>query len=93
MERYTVSMPLLPSALPPKGEARHYVANDFLNLIAFPSRGKAPRRGGWGTGGMKVREEMRIKQAIYGSTRAPAFVNGDARKWHSSHQSRGALNP
>ena len=39
MERYTVSMPLLPSALPPKGKARRYVANDFLNLIAFP-RGK-----------------------------------------------------
>ena len=34
--RYTASMPLLPSALPPKGEARRYVANDFLNLIAFP---------------------------------------------------------
>ena len=30
-------MPPLPSALPPKGEARRYVANDFLNLIAFPS--------------------------------------------------------
>ena len=29
-------MPPLPSALPPKGEARRYVANDFLNLIAFP---------------------------------------------------------
>ena len=29
-------MPLLPSALPPKGEARRYVANDFLNLIALP---------------------------------------------------------
>ena len=28
-------MPLLPSALPPKGEARRYAANDFLNLIAF----------------------------------------------------------
>ena len=38
--RYTAGMPLLPSALPPKGEARHYVANDFLNLIAFPSRGR-----------------------------------------------------
>ena len=24
----------------PKGEARRYVANDFLNLIAFPSRGR-----------------------------------------------------
>ena len=31
-------MPLLPSALPPKGEARRYVANDFLNLIALPHR-------------------------------------------------------
>ena len=29
-------MPLLPSALPPKGEARGCVANDFLNLIALP---------------------------------------------------------
>ena len=28
-------MPLLPSALPPKGEARRYATNDFLNLIAF----------------------------------------------------------
>ena len=31
-------MPLLPSALPPKGEASRYVANDFLNLIALPTR-------------------------------------------------------
>ena len=29
-------MPLLPSALPPKGEASRYGANIFLNLIAFP---------------------------------------------------------
>ena len=33
-------MPLLPSALPPKGEARRYVANDFLNLIALPAWGR-----------------------------------------------------
>ena len=26
---------ILPLALPPKGEARRYVANDFLNLIAL----------------------------------------------------------
>ena len=39
MERYTVSMPLLPSALPPKGEASRYGANIFLKLIALPSRG------------------------------------------------------
>ena len=40
--RYTAGMPLLPSALPPKGEARRYVANDFLNLIALPLRGRCP---------------------------------------------------
>ena len=37
MARYTAGMPLLPSALPPKGEARRYVANDFLNLRALPN--------------------------------------------------------
>ena len=31
-----VRLHILPSALPPKGEARRYVVNDFLNLIAFP---------------------------------------------------------
>ena len=30
----------LPSALPPKREARRYVANDFLNLIALPQWGR-----------------------------------------------------
>ena len=39
VRRHTASMPLLPSALPPKGEARRYVANDFLNLIALPRQG------------------------------------------------------
>ena len=33
-------MPLLPSALPPKGEASHYGANNFLNLTALPERGR-----------------------------------------------------
>ena len=42
MARYTASMPLLPSALPPKGEASHYGANNFLNLIALP-RGEGLR--------------------------------------------------
>ena len=42
MERYTVSMPLLPSALPPKGEASRYGANISLNLIALQRKeGKA----------------------------------------------------
>ena len=35
MERYTAGMPLLPSALPPKGEASRYVVNNFLNFIAL----------------------------------------------------------
>ena len=40
----TAGMPLLPSALPPKGEASHYGANNFLNLIALPIKGRhAPR--------------------------------------------------
>ena len=34
------SMPLLPSALPPKGEASRYDANNFLNLIAFSAWGR-----------------------------------------------------
>ena len=38
----TASMPLLPSALPPKGEASRYGANNFLNLIALP-RGEGCR--------------------------------------------------
>ena len=37
-------MPLLPSALPPKGEARRHAANDFLNLIALPLRRRLRRR-------------------------------------------------
>ena len=41
-------MPLLPSALPPKGEASRYGANIFLNLIALPAWGRltAKRRSG-----------------------------------------------
>ena len=39
-------MPLLPSALPPKGEARRYVANDFLNLIALPQGGRLRNEDG-----------------------------------------------
>ena len=42
--RYTASMPLLPLALPPKGEARRYIANDFLNLIALPQGGRLNRQ-------------------------------------------------
>ena len=42
-------MPLLPSALPPKGEARRYVANDLLNLIAFLIGEGGPRQRRSGT--------------------------------------------
>ena len=38
-------MPLLPSALPPKGEASHYGANNFLNLIVLRQRGSVLRHG------------------------------------------------
>ena len=31
-------MPLLPTALPPKGEARRFDAYHFLNLTALPER-------------------------------------------------------
>ena len=34
-------MPLLPSALPPKGEARRYDANNFLNFNSIAHAGKA----------------------------------------------------
>ena len=54
--------------------------NSARMMNSLPLEGKAQRRGEWGTGGMKVREDMRIKQAIHGSTRAPVFVNDDARK-------------
>ena len=38
-------MPLLPSALPPKGEASRYGVNNFLNSIALPRRGSLLRSG------------------------------------------------
>lgn len=75
--------------------ASPWIANENSVRImnSLPLKGKAQRRGGWGTGGRKVREEMRIKQAIYGSSQAPVFVNGAPKKWHSSHQSLEAPNP
>ena len=54
-------MPLLPSALPPKGEARRYVANDFLNLIALLSGERAE-----GGGSPKRRERISWKIGIKG---------------------------
>ena len=60
---------------------------------SLPLEGKVPRRGGSGTGGMKESGEMRFKQAIYGSTQAPIFVNGDAQKRYSSRKSLAVSNP
>ena len=36
---------------------------------------------------------MRFKQAIYGSTHAPIFVNGDSQKRYSNRKSLAAPNP
>ena len=54
-------MPLLPSALPPKGEASRYGANNFLNLIALPSRER--QRGG----GFAASKESQPRLAALGS--------------------------
>ena len=64
----------------------------YSRIAAFPSMGRRPAGAERG-GGMKVRDDMRIKQAIYGSSQAPVFANGAARKRYSSHQSREAPNP
>ena len=51
----------------------------YSRIAAFPSRGRRSEGADRG-GGMKVCEDMRIKQAISGSSQAPVFVNDDARK-------------
>ena len=63
--RYTASMPLLPSALPPKGEARRYVANDFLNLIALPVGADRAQTAG------KTDEESGEVRGTYGESVSP----------------------
>ena len=40
--RWPLACPYCLRHFPRRGEARRYVANDFLNLIAFPSRGRCP---------------------------------------------------
>ena len=47
------------------------VAASPLSRNRLPLEGKAPRRGGWGTGGMKESGGMRLKYVVYESTRAP----------------------
>ena len=70
-------MPLLPSALPTKGEASRYGANIFLNLIALPD----------GEGKEEAASphllEARLTQAISESSRAP-FPAGEGRGIHFS---------
>ena len=55
----------------------------------FPLKGKVPRRGGYGTGGMKESRKERLKQAIYESTRAPIFIKDDARRLEDTSQMSG----
>ena len=43
----------------------------FPRIASLPLEGKVPRRGGWGTGGMKESGKERLKYVIYESTRAP----------------------
>ncbi len=73
-------MPLLPSALPPKGEASRYGVNNFLNLIAFPDG-----EGKEGAASPHLLEE-RLTQAISESSRAACalFPAGEGRGIHFS---------
>ena len=68
-----VRLHILPSALPPKGEARRYVANDFLNLIAFPSRGRCPEGADRALAAGK-RVGKAEKCVVYESNRAPHIL-------------------
>ena len=43
----------------------------FPRIASLPLEGKVPRRGGYGTGGMKESGKERLKSMIYESTRAP----------------------
>ena len=52
------------------------VAASPLYINSLPLEGKVPRRGGYGTGGMKESEKMRFKQAIYGSSQATYQPHG-----------------
>ncbi len=65
-------MPLLPSALPPKGEASRYGVNNFLNLIALPRWGR--QRGG----GFAAK-----KEANPASLRSAAPSKGRGSRGHS----------
>ena len=42
----------------------------FPRIASLPLEGKVPRRGGYGTGGMKESGKERLKSTIYESTRA-----------------------
>ena len=55
----------------------------FPRIASLPLEGKVPRRGGWGTGGMKESGKERLKYVIYESTRAPLtrshFPDGEGK--------------
>ena len=60
----------------------------------LPMEGGAPKgRRLDGGSGMKKSGDMRFKQAIYGSRRAPIFLKSDARKQHGKHKSIKAPYP
>ena len=42
-----------------------------LRIVSLPLEGKVPRRGGWGTSGMKESRKECFKYVVYESTRAP----------------------
>ncbi len=46
-----------------------------------------------GASGIKESGDMRFKQAIYDSRRAPIFLKSDARKQHGRHKSIKAPYP
>ena len=77
-------MPLLPSALPPRGEASHYGANNFLNLIALPLRGPSFQRKE-GTTRMPLSpccHFERMREIFFVRGRAKAVRKADHGKHH-----------
>ena len=53
------------------GDARRFAVAGFPRIVSLPLEGKVPRRGGYGTGGMKASGKEYLTSTIYESTRAP----------------------
>ena len=89
-------MPLLPSALPPKGEASRYDANNFLNLIALLPWGRL-KDGSFATIFMDGQRETREGanpsnqgEANPVSLRSSASSKGRGENMRSTHKKRRA---